>query len=109
MNPKDSRRFGGIERLYGQAAFEAITTAHVCVVGLGGVGSWCAEALARSGVGTLTLVDGDTVAESNINRQLPALETRWDKPKPPCLPGALPRSILKAISIRLSSSLTPTI
>lgn len=73
MNPKDSRRFGGIERLYGQAAFEAITAAHVCVVGLGGVGSWCAEALARSGVGTLTLVDGDTVAESNINRQLPAL------------------------------------
>ena len=45
MNPKDSRRFGGIERLYGQAAFEAITAAHVCVVGLGGVGSWCAEAL----------------------------------------------------------------
>ena len=106
MNPKDSRRFGGIERLYGQAAFEAITAAHVCVVGLGGVGSWCAEALARSGVGTLTLVDGDTVAESNINRQLPA---RWDKPKPPYLPSALPQSILKAISAPLSTSLTPTI
>lgn len=81
MNPKDSRRFGGIERLYGQAAFEAITTAHVCVVGLGGVGSWCAEALARSGVGTLTLVDGDTVAESNINRQLPALENTLGQAK----------------------------
>ena len=81
MNPKDSRRFGGIERLYGQAAFEAITAAHVCVVGLGGVGSWCAEALARSGVGTLTLVDGDTVAESNINRQLPALENTLGQAK----------------------------
>lgn len=73
MNPSDIRRFGGIERLYGESAFEAIASAHVCVVGLGGVGSWCAEALARSAVGTLTLVDGDTVAESNINRQLPAL------------------------------------
>ena len=81
MNPKDSRRFGGIERLYGQAAFESITAAHVCVVGLGGVGSWCAEALARSGVGTLTLVDGDTVAESNINRQLPALENTLGQAK----------------------------
>lgn len=75
MNPADTRRFGGIERLYGEAAYAAIASAHVCVVGLGGVGSWCAEALARSGVGKLTLIDGDTVAESNINRQLPALES----------------------------------
>ena len=72
MNPKDSRRFGGIERLYGQAAFEAITAAHVCVVGLGGVGSWCAEGLVRSGVRRLTIVDSDKVSPSNINRQLMA-------------------------------------
>lgn len=73
MNPSDTRPFGGIARLYGPETFERIEHAHVCVVGLGGVGSWCAEALARSGVGRLTLIDGDTVAPSNLNRQLPAL------------------------------------
>lgn len=81
MNPSDARRFGGIERLYGEAAFQALRSAHVCVIGLGGVGSWCAEALARSGVGALTLIDGDAVAESNINRQLPALEETLGQPK----------------------------
>lgn len=73
-NSSDTRRFGGISRLYGQAAYERLTKSHVCIVGLGGVGSWCAEALARAGVARLTLIDGDTVAESNLNRQLPALE-----------------------------------
>ena len=73
MNGTDTRRFGGICRLYGNAGFERLAAAHVCVVGLGGVGSWCAEALARTHVGRLTLIDADTVAESNINRQLPAL------------------------------------
>lgn len=68
------RRFGGLERLYGVAGAAAIRRAHVCVVGIGGVGSWAAEALARSGVGTLTLVDLDHVAESNINRQVHALD-----------------------------------
>jgi len=67
------RRFGGLERLYGMAGAAAIRRAHVAVVGIGGVGSWAAEALARSGVGTLTLVDLDHVAESNINRQVHAL------------------------------------
>ena len=81
MNPSDTRPFGGIERLYGTQAYEAIRAAHVCVVGLGGVGSWCAEALARSGVGTLTLIDGDTVAQSNLNRQLPALTSTIGLPK----------------------------
>lgn len=81
MNPSDTRRFGGIERLYGEAAYAALHSARVCLVGLGGVGSWCAEALARSGVGAITLVDGDTVAESNINRQLPALESTIGQPK----------------------------
>jgi tRNA A37 threonylcarbamoyladenosine dehydratase len=68
-----SRRFGGIIRTYGEAAFNRFTAAHVCVIGVGGVGSWAVEALARSGIGTLTLIDLDNVAESNINRQLPAL------------------------------------
>ena len=68
------RRFGGIARLYGDAATQRLAQAHVCVVGIGGVGSWAAEALARSGVGHLRLIDLDHVAESNINRQAHALE-----------------------------------
>lgn len=68
-----ARRFGGIARLYGDAALPALARAHVCVVGIGGVGSWTAEALARSGVGHLTLIDLDHVAESNVNRQVHAL------------------------------------
>jgi tRNA A37 threonylcarbamoyladenosine dehydratase len=67
------RRFGGLERLYGVAGAAALRNAHVAVIGLGGVGSWAAEALARSGVGALTLIDLDHVAESNINRQVHAL------------------------------------
>jgi len=67
------RRFSGMERLYGMEPAAAIRQAHVAVVGIGGVGSWAAEALARSGVGRLTLIDMDHVAESNINRQVHAL------------------------------------
>jgi tRNA A37 threonylcarbamoyladenosine dehydratase len=67
------RRFGGLERLYGSQSGAALQHAHVAVVGIGGVGSWAAEALARSGVGALTLIDLDHVAESNINRQVHAL------------------------------------
>jgi len=67
------RRFGGIGRLYGQAALQRFRDAHVCVVGVGGVGSWIVEALARSAIGRLTLIDLDNVAESNINRQIQAL------------------------------------
>ena len=67
------RRFGGLERLYGMAGAAAIRAGHVAVVGIGGVGSWAAEALARSGVGEITLIDLDHVAESNINRQIHAL------------------------------------
>jgi tRNA A37 threonylcarbamoyladenosine dehydratase len=69
------RRFGGLRRLYGDAAYRRIRAAHVAVVGLGGVGSWTVEALARSGVAALTLVDLDHVAESNVNRQVQALDS----------------------------------
>jgi tRNA A37 threonylcarbamoyladenosine dehydratase len=75
------RRFGGLERLYGVAGAAAIRGAHVAVVGIGGVGSWAAEALARSGVGTLTLVDLDHIAESNINRQVHALDSTLGQAK----------------------------
>lgn len=68
------RRFGGIERLFGVVAAERIRQAHVAIVGIGGVGSWVAESLARSGVATLTLIDFDQVAESNINRQIHATQ-----------------------------------
>jgi len=67
------RRFGGLRRLYGEATYARIRAARIAVVGLGGVGSWAAEALARSGVAALTLIDLDHVAESNINRQVQAL------------------------------------
>jgi tRNA A37 threonylcarbamoyladenosine dehydratase len=67
------RRFGGLRRLYGETHYAAMRAMHVGVVGLGGVGSWTVEALARSGVAALTLVDLDHVAESNINRQVQAL------------------------------------
>ena len=69
------RRFGGLQRLYGVSGAQAIRQAHVAVVGIGGVGSWAVEALARSGVGQLTLIDMDHVVESNINRQIHALDT----------------------------------
>jgi len=75
------RRFGGIARLYGAKAFERFQQAHVCVIGIGGVGSWAAEALARSAVGEITLIDLDHVAESNTNRQIHALEGEYGKSK----------------------------
>ena len=67
------RRFGGLRRLYGEAGYQRVRQARVAVVGLGGVGSWVVEALARSGVARLVLIDLDQVAESNINRQVQAL------------------------------------
>ena len=75
------RRFGGLARLYGVDGAARIRAAHIAVIGVGGVGSWTAEALARSGVGHLTLIDLDNVAESNINRQIHALTQTIGKPK----------------------------
>lgn len=74
-------RFGGVERLIGRAGLARLHAAHVCVMGVGGVGSWVVEALARSGVGALTLVDLDDVCVTNVNRQLPALDGQVGRPK----------------------------
>lgn len=73
MNHWD-QRFGGIERLYGKEACQRIRAAHVCVIGIGGVGSWTVEALARTGIGRLTLIDMDEVCVTNVNRQVPAVD-----------------------------------
>ena len=77
----DARRFGGLERLYGVEPAGRIRQAHVVVVGIGGVGSWAAEALARSGVRRLTLIDMDHIAESNVNRQIHALTSTLGQAK----------------------------
>jgi len=75
------RRFGGVRRLYGEAGLARFRAAHVCVIGIGGVGSWAAEALARNAVGRITLIDLDNIAESNVNRQLHAIEGEFGKAK----------------------------
>ena len=76
-----ARRFGGIERLYGKGSLELFQSLHICVTGLGGVGSWAVEALARSGIGQLTLIDYDSISLSNINRQIHALDSTLDHKK----------------------------
>ena len=75
------QRFGGIGRLYGTAALTAFSKAHMVVIGLGGVGSWAAEALARTGVGTLTLIELDDICITNTNRQLHATTSHIGKQK----------------------------
>ena len=75
------QRFGGITRLYGQAALERFAQARVAVIGIGGVGSWAVEALARSGIGHLTLVDLDEICLSNVNRQLHAMDGQIGRQK----------------------------
>ncbi len=74
MTVDTKRRFSGIIRLFGQERFEIFQKSHVCVVGIGGVGSWAIESLVRHGVGAITLIDMDHIAESNINRQIHALQ-----------------------------------
>lgn len=75
------RRFAGVQKIYGESAFQKFQSSHVMVIGVGGVGSWAVEALARSGVGCLTLIDMDVLASSNINRQLPALTSTLGQEK----------------------------
>jgi tRNA A37 threonylcarbamoyladenosine dehydratase len=79
--PEPRVRFEGVRLLYGEAAFRRFRKAHVCVVGVGGVGSWAVEALARSGIGKLTLVDPDSVIPSNMNRQIQAMQGTLDRRK----------------------------
>ncbi len=74
-------RFGSLSRVYGDDIVRVICAAHVCVIGIGGVGSWAAEALARSGLGKITLVDGDEISRSNMNRQIHTLESSIGKLK----------------------------
>jgi len=74
-------RFGGIDRLYGRGALARLAACKVAVIGLGGVGSWLVEALARSGVGALVLIDADDICLSNTNRQLPALDGHYGRNK----------------------------
>lgn len=78
---KIKRRFSGVEQLYGKKALKCFTRAHIVIIGIGGVGSWVVEALARNAVGKLTLIDMDVVSESNINRQLPALSSTLGRNK----------------------------
>lgn len=75
------RRFGGVARLYGADALDIFQNAHVCIAGVGGVGSWAAEAIARSGIGRITLIDLDDIHESNMNRQIHALEHELGRAK----------------------------
>ena len=75
------RRFSGVSRLYGAAGLAQLQAMHICVVGIGGVGSWAAEALARNAVGRITLIDLDNIAESNVNRQLHAVDGAFGKAK----------------------------
>lgn len=81
IEPDMDRRFGGVARLYGDAALARFQRAHICVIGVGGVGSWAVEALARSAIGQLTLIDLDNLAESNINRQIHALSSTLGQAK----------------------------
>lgn len=76
-----SQRFSGVDRLYGRGSVMRLSGRHVCIVGLGGVGSWAVEALARSGVGRLTLIDADEICLSNTNRQLHALDGQYGRGK----------------------------
>ena len=82
IEPSDfERRFSGVRRLYGDAGLAKLQAAHITVIGIGGVGSWAAEALARNAIGVITLIDLDNIAESNFNRQLHAVDGNIGKAK----------------------------
>jgi tRNA A37 threonylcarbamoyladenosine dehydratase len=101
------QRFDGVDRLYGRGSIERLARAHVAIVGVGGVGSWSVEALARSGIGRLTLIDPDEVCVSNTNRQLHALEGQFGLAKVDVLAQRC-RAINPAIEVRtVQSFLTP--
>lgn len=103
-----NERFLREEMLLGHEAMERLKSSHVAVIGLGGVGSWCAEALARSGIGRLTLIDEDTVGLSNINRQLCALSSTLGRSKAQALAERIrdinPEIELKALAARYEAA-----
>src|SRR4249919_336381 len=101
-------RFGGIDRLYGRGAMARFRDGRIAVVGLGGVGSWAAEALARTGVGHLTLIDADDLCVSNTNRQLPAVDGHYGRGKADAMAERC-RAINPAIDVEpVASFLTPS-
>ena len=103
-----TERFGGIDRLYGAGALARFSRSHIAVVGLGGVGSWLVEALARSGIGRLTLIDADDLCVSNTNRQLPALAGQYGRGKVEAMAERC-RAINPAIEVEaVASFLTPS-
>lgn len=100
-------RFAGVERLYGKGSLDRFAACRVAVIGIGGVGSWAVEALARSGIGTLTLIDADDLCVSNTNRQLPALEGQYGRAKVEAM-GERCRAINPEIELDLQARfLTP--
>jgi tRNA threonylcarbamoyladenosine dehydratase len=113
VGPDTERRFGGLRRLYGDAGYQRIRAARIAVVGLGGVGSWSVEALARSGVAALTLIDLDHIAESNINRQVQALGATIGQAKAEALRGRIadihPECIVHAVEEFVDDSNWPAL
>lgn len=113
LNPQDAdaidfeRRFGGIARLYGEQALLSFRQAHVCVIGVGGVGSWAVEALARSAIGKITMIDLDNLSESNINRQIHALTDTLGKPKVDALAERIAQINPYCVVIRLEEFIDP--
>src|SRR6186997_2505919 len=100
-------RFSGIARLYSAGGLERLRSAHVCIIGIGGVGSWAAEALARSGIGKLTLIDADEVCLGNVNRQLHSLDGTIGRSKVTVLAERL-RQINPALEVEtIIAFLTP--
>ena len=101
-------RFAGVERLYGKGTLQRLAACHVAVIGIGGVGSWAVEALARSGIGKLTLVDADDLCVSNTNRQLPALDGQYGRAKVDAM-GERCRAVNPEIDLDLQARfLTPS-
>lgn len=107
MSSARDQRFARLVRLIGADALARLGRAHLCVVGIGGVGSWAAEALARSGIGRLTLVDFDAVCATNINRQLHALDSTLGQPKAEVMAGRLrlinPEAHIEALPVRFTA------
>jgi tRNA A37 threonylcarbamoyladenosine dehydratase len=105
------RRFAGVARVYGEAALARFQLAHAFVVGLGGVGSWVAEALARNGIGRITLVDLDVVVASNVNRQLQALSSNFGRGKAEVLAERIrdinPRAVVTIVDDYLTRENAP--